>query len=170
MTGLASKLWEARAAFLMVREPGRTFPLDFWLNMMEAQVIEAREHLANGLPEKAKAEIADCFIVGWQALHDNGSEPERFIMDRMDKRVIPRAKALHDRYQGGNGFKPVVIQDSHSQAYASYTAPPHPGLSNPSPHPDSKRDGATVGKRERGVSLHPGWCSCNGGHIPCGEP
>jgi hypothetical protein len=69
----------------------------FWLDMLQAQIDEARGHLAAGMASKALAEIADCFSVGWQALADNTPDAEAFIVNRIRTRIIPRVEELADR-------------------------------------------------------------------------
>lgn len=98
---LVPTLRDVRAAFrpLRDRDGVRNLPIPFWLDMLQAQIDEAREHVANGKPEKALAEIADCFSVGWQALSDNvpGEDAEAFIVNRVRTRIIPRAAELAAR-------------------------------------------------------------------------
>jgi hypothetical protein len=111
---LVRTLREIRTGFLLHREPGFELPADFYLNMLDQQVIEAREHLAAGRPEKALAEVADCFSVGWQAIADAGVDPEAFILHRLRTRVLPRVGELHQRdvVAGRNGYKPATAAQS----------------------------------------------------------
>lgn len=98
-------------AFRELRDPTKDrLPLVFWLNMIDQQVREAREHLAAGNPDKALAEVADCFSVGWQAIGEYQPHPEAFIVERLTTRVLPRARELYDRdvLAGRTGYKPGV--------------------------------------------------------------
>lgn len=110
---LVQALQDVRTAF----EPRRRrdgitrLPPAFWLDMLQAQLDEARDHLRTahayergGRPDsaqvfriKALAEIADCFSVGWQALEDNTDGAEQFIVQRIRTRIIPRVDELADR-------------------------------------------------------------------------
>lgn len=102
---MVEAIWDARRAFLAADENPQP-PLAFWLNLLDQQVIEAREHMASGLDDKAHAEIADCILVAFQALHAlRGRDPEPFVADRIRTRVIPRVAALIARDRAGNGYK-----------------------------------------------------------------
>ena len=109
---LVEALQDVRRAF----EPRRrrdgvaSLPPGFWLDMLQVQLDEARDHLraaqawrkirpdlADHFEAKALAEIADCFSVGWQALEDNTPGAEPFIVNRIRTRIIPRVDELASR-------------------------------------------------------------------------
>jgi len=110
---LVAALRDVRAAFapIRVRDGVGNLPVPFWLDMLQAQIDEAREHVGAGRQKKALAEIADCFSVGWQAISDNLPVPcdaegapclpcrdtEAFIVHRIRTRIIPRAEELANR-------------------------------------------------------------------------
>lgn len=97
--GLIAALKDVREAFapLRVRDGIKSLPIPFWLDMLQRQIDEAREHVAAGKDQKALAEIADCFSVGWQALEDNTAGAEDFIVHRVRTRIIPRVAELAAR-------------------------------------------------------------------------
>lgn len=101
---MVAALWEARRAFLAA-DPAPQPPIGFWLNLLDQQIIEAREHVAAGKDEKARAEIADCILVAFQALHALGEEPESFVAHRIRSRVLSRIPQLIQRDRAGNGYK-----------------------------------------------------------------
>lgn len=121
---LVPVLHQIRDAFLKLRKPGERFSLEFFLNMLDQQVLEAREHLlhadevlrhnriqeAKRCHEKALNEVADCFSVGWQAIAEEGRDPEAFIVNRLLTRVLARVQELHERdlVAGRTGYKPGV--------------------------------------------------------------
>lgn len=103
---LVAALWDVRRAFKSLPNASEPTDLKFWLNLADQQIIEAREHLEAGRPDKVLAEIADLFSVGFQALHAQGVDPEHFIVKRIRERIIPRVQELHDRDLAGYGYKP----------------------------------------------------------------
>lgn len=104
MSPMVEAIWEARRAFLAADHDVQP-PLGFWLNLLDQQVIEARQHAGAGLDVKAHAEIADCILVAFQALHALGHDPEAFVVERIRTRVLPRIPELIARDRAGNGYK-----------------------------------------------------------------
>lgn len=78
---------------------------EFSLNLLDQQIIEAREHLAAGQMDKMVNEIADCVSVAWQAFYWFGRDPRKTIIERVRTRIIPRARELAERDRKGNGYK-----------------------------------------------------------------
>lgn len=112
---LFAAMQAARNAFLPLLEPNTP---DFWTNLLDQQVIEAREHLEAGNHEKLAAEIADLFCVGYQALLDLGKDPEPFIVARIRNHIIPKAAHFAERDRAGNGYKPTHARDQREARWA----------------------------------------------------
>ena len=96
-------LWQCRGAFIAEGEKDK--PIDYWLNMLESQLAEARMHLARGEIERCRHEISDHVLVAFHALDDTGPEnPEVFVAESVRRRVLPKVAHLMHVY-GANGYK-----------------------------------------------------------------
>jgi hypothetical protein len=104
MSTLLGSLWQVIHEFNR-HEAGVTRPVEFWLNMLESQVAEARAHLKAGHVDKALNEIADCHVISFEALHRSGKHPTSFVVNRIHTRILPRIDELHARYHAGDGHK-----------------------------------------------------------------
>lgn len=67
--------------------------LEFWLNMLESQVDEARDHLENDRERKVHNECADAVFVAVQAIMQS------------DEDVIGRVDSIQPKYQDTNGHR-----------------------------------------------------------------
>lgn len=78
---------------------------EFWLNMLEAQVREAREHHASGENEKLFNEIADCIIVAYDALYKLGFKyPFTVVEKRIKTRMsTDKISQIIEKYYHSNG-------------------------------------------------------------------
>lgn len=98
-------IWRAHAAFLATDDKPQP-DLPFWVNLLDQQVIEMREHLAAGRRDKALAEMADAVLVAFRAIYvATGEDPEPLIVHRIETRVIPRTGEIAKRDRAGNGYK-----------------------------------------------------------------
>jgi hypothetical protein len=88
-------LWEVSCAFAEVLPPE---PIEKGLEVLQAQIDEAREHLENGNDEKALAEVADCISIAFQVLWRHGKDPEKFTETRIRERILPRIPEMVQKY------------------------------------------------------------------------
>jgi hypothetical protein len=106
-TDLYAALEQCHAAFQGLLQKEANTP-EFWLNLLDQQLIDARKHVGAGQLEKYAAEWADVFSIGWQAIRCLGIDPEPFIVKRLRTRIIPKAAELAERDRAGNGYKAVL--------------------------------------------------------------
>jgi hypothetical protein len=104
MSSYLGHLWQVIHAFDR-HEHGVQRPVEFWLNVLESQIAEAREHLAAGNTEKALGEIADINHVSFEALHRLGKHPTSFIVNRIKTAILPRVDEIYATYHRGDGHK-----------------------------------------------------------------
>ena len=98
-------IWRAHEAFVAT-DPLPQPDLPFWINLLEQQALEAREHEAAGRRDKALAEMADAVLVAFRAIYvATGQDPEPLIVNRIETRVIPRTREIAQRDRAGNGYK-----------------------------------------------------------------
>lgn len=94
--------------------PGKDDSFEFWLNMAESQIQDARAHLALGHPkERALAEIADLIPVAFDALEKLGVEPESFTEKRVRDRILSRVEEVHALYRDGDGHRARPIEEAN---------------------------------------------------------
>lgn len=100
-------IWRAHAAFVAT-DPLPQPDLPFWINLLEQQVMEAREHENAGRRDKALAEMADAVLVAFRAIYvATGEDPQPLIVHRIYSRVIPQTREIAKRDRAGNGYKEV---------------------------------------------------------------
>ena len=116
-------LWKVADGF--VRHRGGVHSRDYYLNMLEDQIREAREHDAEGREHKACNELADIIVVAFEALHARGVDPERVTVERIRSRILPHIAAIERAYQG-DGHK--VARDDIGPDLA-HAADARPGTS-----------------------------------------
>ena len=111
MTDLQATLDEVNRRFSY--GPGKDDSFEFWLNMAESQIQDARAHLALGHPrERALAEIADLIPVAYDALEKLGVKPAEFTVARINDRILSRVEEVHALYRNGDGHRaPVGIEE-----------------------------------------------------------
>lgn len=119
MSEMESTLWKVRRAFVEAGE-GKDDDPDYWLNLIEAQLKEAREHRADGklvgIRGSVTAELADLIGISFQALNAFGVEdPGAFVVQRHIERVLPRVQYLIARDAPNNGFKSDLPEGGDSK-------------------------------------------------------
>ena len=102
MSEMLDALYACRWAFIQEGEKDK--PLEYWLNMLESQLREARMHLARGETDRCRHEISDHVLVAFHALDDTGPDPEGYVAASIKRRVMPKVAHLMKVY-GQNGYK-----------------------------------------------------------------
>lgn len=72
-------------------------PVGMWLDLLEDQIDEARQHLDDGQHDKVMDEVADCVAVGYDCIRLNRGDPVHWITKRVNERITPRSDELAER-------------------------------------------------------------------------
>lgn len=77
---------------------------EFWINMLESQAKEAREHNENGRGDKVNAEFADAVFVAVQGIMQSGADNREVVRERAED-ILGRVEEIQPKYAHTNGHR-----------------------------------------------------------------